>query len=119
MIERRDFPAKWRRNPKFDREAAIDALMSELDSLTQWADAGTANDYFLKSLKEIKAFVKDVKRVEELSDRDYDGLEAAFTELNRGKHWKWMGYASSRVSYPRQELIPRRAAAIKVSCTCG
>jgi ATP-dependent helicase/nuclease subunit A len=111
LIERRDFPAKWRRNPKFDREAAIDALMSELDSLTQWADAGTANDYFLKSLKEIKSFVKDVKRVEEISDRDYDGLEAAFTELNRGKHWKWMGYASSRLSYPREELIPRRAAA--------
>ncbi|MEK6321440.1 MAG: UvrD-helicase domain-containing protein [Acidobacteriota bacterium] len=110
LIERRDFPAPWRRNPDFDREAAIDALIAEMTSLAQWADAGSANDYFLKSLKEIKVFVEDIKRVEEVAERDYDGLEAALTEMNRGKHWKWVGYASSKFSYPRDELIPRRNA---------
>jgi ATP-dependent helicase/nuclease subunit A len=110
LIERRDFPAQWRRNPAFDREAAIDALIAEMTALAGWADAGSATDYFLKSLKEIKVFVEDVKRVEDLADRDYDGLEALLTEMNRGKHWKWVGYASSRTSYPRDELIPRRNA---------
>ena len=110
LIERRDFPAPWRRNPDFDREAAIDALISEMASLAQWADAGTASDYFLKSLREIKVFIEDVKRVEDIAERDYDGLEAALTEMNRGKHWKWVGYASSKISYPREELIARRNA---------
>ena len=110
LIERRDFPAQWRRNPAFDREAAIDALIAEMTSLAGWADAGTANDYFLKSLKEIKVFVEDVKRVEDLTDRDYDGLEALLTEMNRGKHWKWVGYASSKLSYPKDELLARRNA---------
>lgn len=110
LIERRDFPAQWRRNPAFDREAAIDALITEMTSLSGWADAGTANDYFLKSLKEIKVFVADVKRVEDLADRDYDGLEALLTEMNRAKHWKWVGYASSKLSYPKDELLARRNA---------
>jgi ATP-dependent helicase/nuclease subunit A len=110
LIERRDFPAQWRRNPEFDREAAIDALIVEMTSLAQWANAGGPNDYFLKSLKEIKVFVEDVKRVEDLADRDYDGLEALLTEMNRGKHWKWVGYSSSKTSYPREELLPRRNA---------
>lgn len=110
LIERRDFPAQWRRNPAFDREAAIDALITEMTSLAGWADAGTANDYFLKSLKEIKVFVADVKRVEDLADRDYDGLEALLTEMNRAKHWKWVGYASSKLSYPKDELLGRRNA---------
>ncbi|MFY9573342.1 MAG: UvrD-helicase domain-containing protein [Blastocatellia bacterium] len=108
LIERRDFPAPWRRNPDFDRESAIDALIAEMSSLAQWADSGSANDYFLKSLKAIKVFIEDVKRVEEIAERDYDGLEAALTEMNRGKHWKWVGYASSKLSYPRDELIARR-----------
>jgi ATP-dependent exoDNAse (exonuclease V) beta subunit len=108
LIERRDFPAPWRRNPDFDREAAIDALIAEMVSLAQWADAGSPNDFFLKSIREIKVFVEDVKRVEEITDRDYDGLEAALTEMNRGKHWKWTGYPSSKLSYPREELITRR-----------
>lgn len=110
LIERRDFPAQWRRNPAFDREAAIDALITEMTSLAGWADAGTANDYFLKSLKEIKVFVEDVKRVEDLADRDYDGLEALLTEINRARHWKWVGYASSKLSYPKDELLGRRNA---------
>ena len=116
LIERRDFPAPWRSNPKFKREAAIDALITEMASLAPWADAGSPNDYFLKSLKEIKVFIEDVKRVEDVmrvedtAVRDYDGLEAAFNEMNRGKHWKWVGYASSKLSYPRDELLPRRNA---------
>jgi ATP-dependent exoDNAse (exonuclease V) beta subunit len=110
LIERRDFPAPWRRNPDFKREAAVDALISEMAALAPWADAGSANDYFLKSLREIKVFIEDVKRVEDIAERDYDGLEAALTEMNRGKHWKWVGYASSKLSYPRDELIPRRNA---------
>jgi len=110
LIERRDFPAQWRRNPEFDREAAIDALITEMTSLAGWADAGTANDYFLKSLKEIKVFVEDVKRVEDLAERDYDGLEALLTETNRARHWKWVGYASSKLSYPKDELLARRNA---------
>lgn len=110
LIERRDFPAQWRRNPAFDREAAIDALITEMTSLAGWADAGTANDYFLKSLKEIKVFVEDVKRVENLAERDYDGLEALLTEANRARHWKWVGYASSKLSYPKDELLARRNA---------
>lgn len=111
LKERRDFPAPWRRNPAFDREATIDALIAEMVSLASWADAGSPNDYFLKSLKEIKVFIDDVKREEEISkQRDYDGLEAALTEINRGKHWKWVGYPSSKLGYPRDELIPRRNA---------
>ncbi|MEK6286347.1 MAG: UvrD-helicase domain-containing protein [Acidobacteriota bacterium] len=110
LIERRDFPAQWRRNPEFDLEAAIDGLIAEMTSLAQWADSGSANDYFLKSLKEIKVFIEEVNRVEEVAGRDYDGLEATLTEMNRGKHWKWVGYASSKISYPRDELIARRNA---------
>ena len=114
LIERRDFPAPWRRNPEFDRKTVLDEMIDEMTSLAAWADAGTPNDYFVKSLKEIRVFIGELKRIEDISGgedkRDYDGLEANLIELKRGKHWTWSGYPSSKLSYPRAELLARRNA---------
>src|SRR6058998_3131746 len=53
LIERRDFPAAWRHEDGFDRDAAIDALLDEMAALGARAASGNRDDYFVKSLAEI------------------------------------------------------------------
>ncbi len=84
LREWRDFPAPWPR-PTVDREKAIDALMGEARSLAQRHDLCTnPRDNLRISLDPVKDLVQWLERAESLKEpRDYDNLEARFTELLR------------------------------------
>jgi ATP-dependent exoDNAse (exonuclease V) beta subunit len=117
LVEWRDFATPWRRAP-FDRDAAIDALLAEMAELGAWAERGDPEDYFTKSLAEIRRFVAEVERLESMRGRidgdtpgrDYDGLEAQLVELGRAKHWRWRGFARAHGDFPKDDLRRRRDA---------
>ncbi len=111
LVMQRDFPAPWRRDPGFDRDPRIDALLEEMQALAGWAARGNPEDWLTKSLKEIAKFVDEVHRAERVRERDYDALEARLGELvigRQGKHWSWKG-SRFTAEFPR-ELRDRRDA---------
>jgi len=110
LVERRDFATPWQHRP-FAREAEIDALVTELTDLARWADAGDADDHFVKALRELAAFVRDVARREEHQERDHDKLEAGLRELERHRSaWRWRGFRRAPAAFPKAELLERRDA---------
>lgn len=109
LVERRDFPTRWQRT-ELAREPEIDALVDELRALAAWAEHGDPEDHFVRCLKEIAAFVRDVERREALRGRDYDALEAGLRELARSKAWRWRGFRRVAKDFPKDELLPRRDA---------
>ena len=115
LVEHRDFPAGWRREP-FDRAGAMDAVMEALAEVaTLAARAEREDDYLARNLAEIAVFVEEMRHLEAVRGRDCDGLEAELRELARSRlvHWHWKG--SPRRPYarglPREEVMARRAAA--------
>jgi ATP-dependent helicase/nuclease subunit A len=109
LIERRDFPAAWRHEAGFDRDAMIDALLDEMAALGGFAAGGNRDDHFVKSLGEIARFVEEVRRREAIRGRDHDGLEAELVGLGREKHWNWTGFRRVTGTFPKSELLERRA----------
>ena len=111
LIERRDFPTSWRRAADFDRDHGIDAILTEMKSLAEWAPRSNPRDYFGKSLNEISKAIEEVERAERLRGRDYEALEAWVADVVRPKHWGWKGFASSDdPEFPQQALRERRDA---------
>jgi ATP-dependent exoDNAse (exonuclease V) beta subunit len=93
LLEHRDLPARWRRDP-FERDTEIDhllAAMAELGALARRAD--DPNDWLAKNLAEIDRFAQEVAHREAVRARDYDGLEAELRDLARKSrvHWHWRG----------------------------
>jgi ATP-dependent helicase/nuclease subunit A len=110
LIERRDFPAPWRRDPDFHRDGAIDSLIAEMKELSAFADRGDPKQWFTKSLLDLKHFVADITRVEEDMGRDYDGVEARLFDFLPA--WKSKNYVAyyKRDDFPADELKRRRDA---------
>jgi ATP-dependent exoDNAse (exonuclease V) beta subunit len=100
LREHRDFPAPWRRQA-FDRNGAIDALMSELSAVGALAAASSwPDDYLTRNLTEVSHFVDETTRLEAVRDRDYDGLEADFRSVARWRSWTWKG--AQKTTYGNQ-----------------
>lgn len=110
LIERRDFPAPWRYDPEFDRDAAIDSLVTEMKDLSSWAGKGNKTQWFTRSLIELQHFVADITRVEEDLGRDYDGIEGRLFDFLRS--WKSKNYVAyyKHDDFPADELKRRRDA---------
>ena len=110
LIERRDFPAPWRYDPAFDRDAAIDALIAEMKDLSAWADKGDRTQWFTRSLIDLQHFVNEITRSEEELGRDYDGVEARLFDFLPA--WKSKNYVAyyKRDEFPADELKRRRDA---------
>lgn len=117
LIDKRDFPAPWRRVTGFDRDPAIDAILEEMESLAEWAGHGNPDDYFVKSLKEIAQYVDEVRRMERNreSGRDYDALEARLTLWSKERHWTWTGWRDSRNPEFDQNALRERRDRIRAS----
>ena len=91
LREHRDFSEPWRRET-FDRNGAIDALMTELSALGSLAPRSSwPGDYLTRNLAEISRFVDETTRLEAARDRDYDGLESDLRAVARWRSWIWKG----------------------------
>jgi ATP-dependent helicase/nuclease subunit A len=110
LAEHRDFPTAWRRDP-FDRTGEIDALIRGLTELGELGpQASESDDYLARNLCEIKRFIDENARLESVRGRDYDGLEAALSEVAR-YHWGWKGRKRTTFeSLSRDEVLARRDA---------
>ena len=110
LVERRDFPARWRHDPEFDRAGAIDELIVEMKELAAWANRGDPKQWFTRSLIELKHIVADMTRGEDDSGRDYDGIEARLFDFLSG--WKSKNYVAyfARDDFPADDLKKRRDA---------
>jgi ATP-dependent exoDNAse (exonuclease V) beta subunit len=111
LVERRDFPAPWRRDEGFHRAADIDALIDEMAALGAAAAGGDPNDWFTKSLREIERFATEAARREAIRGaRDHDGLEAELVAFSHWGHWRWVGFRSAPPHFPKADLRARRDA---------
>jgi hypothetical protein len=91
LREHRDFLAPWRRQA-FDRNGAIDALMTELSSLGALAARSSWHeDNLTRNLAEVSRFIGETTRLEAVRDRDYDGLESDLRDVATWKSWTRKG----------------------------
>ena len=91
LREHRDFPAPWRRQT-FNRNGAIDALLTEFSALGELAARSSwIDDYLTRNLAEISRFIGETTRLEAVRDRDYDGLESDLRAVARWRSWTWKG----------------------------
>ncbi|HKA29897.1 MAG TPA: UvrD-helicase domain-containing protein [Candidatus Binatia bacterium] len=109
LVQWRDFPTRWR-HEDFDRDAAIDAVMQTLAGVGPAPPIDDRSDNSDRSVSAIERFVADVARREQITGRDYDGLEAELRALARDRHWKWTGFPRDR-DPERAARRARRAAA--------
>jgi ATP-dependent helicase/nuclease subunit A len=111
LIQQRDFDAVWRRAP-FDRDPAIDRVLSMLQDLAGLASrALEEDDWATKSLKEVQRFVSELERREAVRGRDHDGLEEELRTLARGKFWGWKGRGKwFAEGITREDALARRLA---------
>ncbi|HKV53950.1 MAG TPA: UvrD-helicase domain-containing protein [Candidatus Binataceae bacterium] len=112
LNEWRDFDCPWR-HESFERDRAIDSLISEIISLAGLAAAREEPDDWLgRALENIARPVLEATRLEDVRGRDYDALEDTLLRLLRGnqRHWGWKGRGERFAELPRAEVFARRSA---------
>ena len=110
LVRERDFTSPWRRGEEFGRDAEIDGLIAEMKDLGDQSDFGNPDEYLTKSLIYLKHYVADLTQTEEVTGRDYDGIEARLFSLLPG--WKSKNYVAyyAKDHFPKAELLARRDA---------
>src|SRR5262249_34152588 len=89
LAQWRDFPAGWRRE-SFARQDCIDVLVRQLHDfadLTQRC-ANPGRDYFYGDTEPARRLSREIRAVEEVSERDYDVVEGKLIELLKWKFEK-------------------------------
>ena len=109
LIEHRDSPALWRRDP-FDRRSAVDTIIEQLVGLGSLAVRSSwPDDYLTRNLAEIARFVEENARTEAVRGRDYDGLDALLRDFACGTSWRWKGAQRTRYGVlTRDEVLAQR-----------
>jgi ATP-dependent helicase/nuclease subunit A len=109
LREHRDFPEPWRRDP-FDRDNRIDALVSELAALGALAaDTTRPDDSLARNLADIRRYIADATRLEQVSGRDCDGLEAELRSLAHRSVWRAPGARTTTFGdLTRDQVLARR-----------
>jgi ATP-dependent exoDNAse (exonuclease V) beta subunit len=119
LVEHRDFAAAWRRDPAFDRDTGIDALLRELAELGELAGrASRADDWLAQNLRRLGAFAQEAQLLERVrGGRDHDELESELWRLARDTGstragWSWKGSPRTRWSgdLDRDAVLARRDA---------
>ena len=107
LVEWRDYPASWRRDP-FAREEEINTLVRMLRELVEMSGRPRRiTDNLYKSLLPARALGEWVERNEPSRSRDYDALEARFLKLGREmRDLKGSGAYGDGVA--REEVVARR-----------
>ena len=108
IVRERDFTTPWRMSEGFARDAEIDAIIKEMQELGDYADLGEPREYLVRSISYVKHYVAELTRTEELTGRDYDGIEARLFSFLPG--WKSKNYVAywARDDFPKQEVIALR-----------
>jgi ATP-dependent helicase/nuclease subunit A len=109
LRDHRDFPTPWRRQP-FERDRAIDVVMTELSALGELAAKSSwRDDHLTQNLAEISRFVAEEARLAAVRGRDYDGLEADLRAVARWRSWNRKGAPRTRFGgISRDEVLARR-----------
>jgi ATP-dependent exoDNAse (exonuclease V) beta subunit len=109
LCEHWDFPEPWRRDP-FDRDNRIEALVSELAGLGVFAsESSWQDDPLAGNLADIARFIGDSTRLEQVSGRDYDGLEAELRRLAHLRSWRFRGARATIFGdLTRDQVLARR-----------
>jgi ATP-dependent helicase/nuclease subunit A len=81
LVQWQDYQKPWRRNP-FAREAEIDALVERLRDFAKLTESPLkSNDGFYEDTRKARRLNEDVRQIEKVRSRDYDGLEAEFVSF--------------------------------------
>ena len=115
LMNWRDFDSPWMHSP-FARDAEIDAIIGEVESLGKLAKLGEDSDWLAKSLDEIARPVNEATRLEAVRGRDYDALESVLVALCSGRRWDRKGYGGGFGEVAREEVFKRRAALYERLC---
>jgi ATP-dependent exoDNAse (exonuclease V) beta subunit len=108
LMNWRDFDSPWQHSP-FARDAEIDAIIAEVETLGKLAELGEDDDWLAKGLDAIARPVAEATRLEAVRGRDYDALESVLVALCTGRRWDWKGYGSGFGNVEREEIFRRRA----------
>jgi len=108
LLNWRDFDSPWRHSP-FERDAEVDAIISEVEALGKLSELGPEDDWLARSLDAIARPVAEATRLEAVRGRDYDALESVLIGLCSGRRWDWKGYGGSFGEATRDEVFQRRA----------
>jgi ATP-dependent helicase/nuclease subunit A len=114
LVEWRDYPARWRRDP-FAREAEIDTLARMTRDLAALsARPRRVTDDLYRGLEPARALTAWIEQAEGLGARDYDALEGRLLKLGRdlkGSRRKGSGEYGGGVA--REELLAQREELIR------
>ncbi len=112
LVEQRDFDHPWRREP-FHRERELDAIVERLRQVSHYWDAALDKTAWLtQNLLDIKRFVYELDRKEQIVPRDYDGLEEDLRTLSKVRTWRYVGGPKQFTkTSPKQAVIDDRDAA--------
>ncbi len=109
LIEWRDFPSPWRREP-FDRQAEIDRLVPDVSDLARMALAARrSGDNLRQALAPAVDFLNRIERAEAVRSRDYDEMEALLVQVAlRLKRNRKKGRGAFSDRFTRAEVLERR-----------
>ena len=109
LIEWRDFPSPWRREP-FDREAEIDRLVPDVTDLARMAlSAKRSGDNLRQALAPAVDFLNRIERAEAVRSRDYDEMEALLVQVGlRLKRNRKKGRGAFSDRFTRGQVLDRR-----------
>ena len=112
LLQWRDFPAPWRRDP-FDRASAIDSLVEQLHQIAALSDKPERPDHSLYiATMPVRQLSESIQAGEAVLSRDYDGLEADLVAVRDSELRSPSRKGSARYSatVKRDELLGAMAA---------
>ncbi len=110
ILRERDFTTPWRESEGFGRDAEIETIIAQMKELGELADEGDPGQYLTKSIKYVKHYVAELTRTEEVTRRDYDGIEARLFSFWSGWWSKHYVAYFARDNFPKDDVIALRAA---------
>jgi ATP-dependent helicase/nuclease subunit A len=114
LVEWRDYPARWRRDP-FARESEIDTLARMTRDLAASSSRPRrVTDDLYRGLEPARALAAWMEQAEALGGRDYDALEGRLLKLGRdlkGSRRKGSGEYGGGVA--REDLLAQREELIR------
>ena len=86
LLQWRDHAAPWSRDPDWDRERAIDALLQAIEIIGALAErASWRDDPVFKNLAAARALALEIGRARQEGPIDYDGWESTLIDLSKNR----------------------------------